>query len=119
MWDIGGQKKLRGLWHHYFRGSSALIYIVDSSDAERFAEASEELHSVLGADEMRGVPCLVFANKQDLPGAQRPLDVAKELGLPGLRDHEWYIQGCCATTGDGLYDGLDWLTGALERKARA
>jgi ADP-ribosylation factor protein 1 len=22
---------------------------------------------------------------------------------------DWYIQACCATTGDGLYEGLDWL----------
>ena len=26
------------------------------------------------------------------------------------------IQACCATTGDGLYDGLDWLTETYKTK---
>src|SRR3546814_5226171 len=34
MWDVGGQTKLRPLWHHYYRGASAVIYVVDSSDRE-------------------------------------------------------------------------------------
>ncbi len=26
---------------------------------------------------------------------------------------QWYIQACCATNGDGLYEGLDWLSATL------
>lgn len=40
MWDVGGQKKIRMLWHHYFRGSHALIFVVDSNDRERFDEGA-------------------------------------------------------------------------------
>ena len=32
------------------------------------AEAREELFGILDSDEMRGVPVVVIANKQDLPG---------------------------------------------------
>lgn len=35
VWDIGGQTKLRSLWHHYYSGSDAVIYVLDSSDEER------------------------------------------------------------------------------------
>ena len=42
--------------------------MVDSSDRERFEESREELHSLLENDEMRNVPLVVLANKQDLPG---------------------------------------------------
>ena len=31
--------------------------------------------------------------------------------LPLLR----YIQATCATTGDGLYEGLDWLSNTLKK----
>ena len=31
-------------------------------------EAREELFGILESDEMRGVPVVVIANKQDLPG---------------------------------------------------
>ena len=46
---------------------TGLIYIVDSNDRERLQEARDELHGILDSDEMRGVPVVVIANKQDLP----------------------------------------------------
>ena len=42
--------------------------MVDSADRERMIEAREELFGILESDEMRGVPVVVIANKQDLPG---------------------------------------------------
>ena len=42
--------------------------MVDSADRERMTEAREELFGILESDEMRGVPVVVIANKQDLPG---------------------------------------------------
>ena len=42
--------------------------MVDSADRERMFEAREELFGILESDEMRGVPVVVVANKQDLPG---------------------------------------------------
>jgi ADP-ribosylation factor protein 1 len=32
VWDIGGQTRLRDLWHHYYNGSDAVIYVLDSAD---------------------------------------------------------------------------------------
>ena len=32
VWDIGGQKKIRPLWRHYYQNTSAVVYVVDSSD---------------------------------------------------------------------------------------
>ena len=39
-----------------------------------------------------------------------PYEIQEQLNLVGIRDRNWYIQPSCATTGDGLYDGLTWLT---------
>lgn len=36
VWDIGGQSKLRELWHHYYSNSDGVIYVLDTSDTERF-----------------------------------------------------------------------------------
>jgi ADP-ribosylation factor 1/2 len=30
-----------------------------------------------------------------------------------MRGRDWYIQGCCAPSGDGLYEGIDWLVTTL------
>lgn len=40
VWDIGGQNKIRKLWRYYYTGVSTVIFVVDSSDADRVAEAS-------------------------------------------------------------------------------
>mmetsp|Transcript_1744 Transcript_1744/g.1191 ORF Transcript_1744/g.1191 Transcript_1744/m.1191 type:complete len:128 (-) Transcript_1744:292-675(-) len=63
VWDIGGQTKLRTLWRHYYTGSQALIFVVDSIDSERLQEASESLHMVLSDEDMKDASVLVFANK--------------------------------------------------------
>eukprot|EP00978_Attheya_sp_CCMP212_P005749 scaffold12860_cov54-Attheya_sp.AAC.10 len=115
VWDIGGQDKIRPLWRHYFQGTQALIYVVDSNDTERIEEACLSLHSVLSADELQDVVVLVFANKQDLPHAMSPSEITEKLALRSLR-REWFIQGCCATTGDGVYEGLDWLSCTVAKK---
>ena len=41
------------------------------------------------------------------------------LGLHALRTRGWYIQSCCATTGDGLYEGLDWLGNSITKRKGA
>ena len=51
-----------------FPSFPGLIFVVDSADRERMVEAREELFGILESDEMRGVPVVVIANKQDLPG---------------------------------------------------
>lgn len=78
--------------------------------------ARDELHRMLNEDELRDSILLVFANKQDLPNAMSAAEMTDKLGLHGLRHRQWYIQACCATTGDGLYEGLDWLSATLQKR---
>jgi len=110
VWDVGGQDKIRPLWRHYFQNTQGLIFVVDSNDRERVTAARDELNRMLSEDELRDAVVLVFANKQDLPQALTVAEVTDKLGLHAVRNRQWYIQACCATTGDGLYEGLDWLT---------
>ena len=105
VWDVGGQDKIRPLWRHYYQNTQGLIFVVDSNDRERAEDAREELHRMLNEPELSSAVLLVFANKQDLPKAMPTAEVAEKLGLHSLRGRVWHIQGTCATTGDGLYEG--------------
>jgi len=123
VWDVGGQDKIRPLWRHYYQNTQGIIFVVDSNDRERIDDTSgadnsakEELHRMLAEDELRDAVVLVFANKQDLPNAMSVNEVTEKLGLNQLRNRKWYIQATCATTGDGLYEGLDWLSTTLKNK---
>ena len=111
VWDMGGQDKIRQLWSHYYEGTQALIFVVDSSDRARLQEAAEELHRLIHEEELKDALLLVFANKQDLPGACNAAEISEQMRLyPPHISKSCYIQSCCATTGDGLYEGLDWLS---------
>uniref|UniRef100_A0A1I8ISZ4 ADP-ribosylation factor 6 n=1 Tax=Macrostomum lignano TaxID=282301 RepID=A0A1I8ISZ4_9PLAT len=108
--DVGGQEKIRPLWRHYYTGTHGLIFVIDSSDRDRIDEARLELHKILEDREMRGAIVLIIANKQDLPDAMRPNEIQDRLSLSHLTDRVWYVQPACATSGEGLYEGLTWLT---------
>jgi len=113
VWDVGGQDKIRPLWRHYYSNTNGLIFVVDSNDRDRIHEAAEELQKMLREDELKDAVLLVFANKQDLPGAMSVSEMTDKLGLHSVGARKWYIQSTCATSGDGLYEGLDWLAGNL------
>lgn len=123
VWDVGGQDKIRPLWRHYFCNTQGVIFVVDSNDRERIdatnsaeASAQEELHRMLSEDELRDAVLLVFANKQDLPNALSVAEITERLKLNAIRNRSWYIQATCATSGDGLYEGLDWLSNTLSKR---
>jgi len=118
VWDVGGQDKIRPLWRHYFQNTQGLIFVVDSNDRERLAEAREELNRMLLEDELRDAILLVFANKQDLPNAMNAAEITEKLNLHALRNRTWYIQAACATSGDGLYEGLEWIANQLKNNRK-
>jgi ADP-ribosylation factor protein 1 len=111
-WDVGGRDKIRPLWRHYYKNTNALIWVVDSNDVERMEATKDEMMRTLKEDELNYIPLLVYCNKQDLPNAMSSLKVAEALELNKFT-RSWFIQGCSATSGDGLYDGLDWLSTAI------
>nr|XP_028560821.1 ADP-ribosylation factor 6-like [Podarcis muralis] len=106
IWEVAGQGLIRGLWRHHHPNTDGLVFMVDSADCTRFEEAKSELEVVLEAKDLQDVPVLLLANKQDLPGAWPPLEVAEKMGLRKLRGHQWHVQGCCAVNGDGIPEAM-------------
>merc|ERR1712154_324342 len=107
VWDIGGQHMIRPLWRHYYHGTEAVIFVVDSNDRARISGNQYDL--------LKDAALLVLANKQDLPNAMSVNEISDKLDLNSLRNRDWYIQSTCATTGDGIYEGLDWLSRTLRK----
>ena len=118
VWDIGGQEKIRRLWGHYYDSNDAILYVVDCADEERVDESAEELHLLLSDERLAGLPLLVLANKQDLPGALGAVEICNRLKLDRATGREWYVQTAVATTGSGLFEGLDWLARKIKPRKR-
>lgn len=118
VWDIGGQRRIRPYWKNYFENTDLLIYVIDSSDRKRFEETGEELTELLEEEKLAGVPVLIFANKQDLLSAAKASDIAKEMNLNSIRDREWQIQACSAVSGEGVKDGVEWMTKTCNKRKK-
>ncbi|KAF7301493.1 Small monomeric GTPase [Mycena indigotica] len=134
VWDLGGQSSIRYVfspppsprlnvpfprpyWRCYFPNTSSIIYVIDSSDHSRLTTSRTELLTMLSEEELKGVPLLVFCNKQDVEGALKPEEISEQLGLAGgEKTRPWSVRGSCATKGEGLEEGLDWLVNAIQKK---
>ncbi|KAG0380874.1 hypothetical protein BGX24_003735 [Mortierella sp. AD032] len=113
MWDIGGQESLRASWKTYYVNTKAVIMVIDSSDKERLHISKTELHTMMESESLKNASLLVFANKQDVKGALSASKISEALALSSLQDRQWSIQACSALTGDGLFEGLDWIASQI------
>lgn len=120
-WDLGGREKMRPLLRHYYDGTDAIVFVVDSSYRDWIDEARDEFHRLMNEKEIGELPVLLLCNKQDLPNAMTPEEIAEEFGLNGKSSEERTIlvQGCSAKTNAGLDEGMNRLADCIvEAKAR-
>eukprot|EP00005_Dracoamoeba_jomungandri_P000879 CAMPEP_0174251876 /NCGR_PEP_ID=MMETSP0439-20130205/1566_1 /TAXON_ID=0 /ORGANISM="Stereomyxa ramosa, Strain Chinc5" /LENGTH=184 /DNA_ID=CAMNT_0015332313 /DNA_START=37 /DNA_END=591 /DNA_ORIENTATION=+ len=119
VWDVGGQSKIRTVWKHYYKSADGIIFVIDSNDRQRLDEAAMELKNMFETSEqLNGAFLLIFANKQDLGGAAKVPEILEALQLDtikGAQNH--YVQPCCATTGEGIHEGFEWIADKLGANA--
>ena len=111
--DLGGQDKIRKMWYHYYPGTDAIVFIVDSADKARFPDAKIELDKLLSNPVLRDIPFLIFANKQDIPEAATTSQVANALNLYNINERPWKIAESIGTSGVGIDEGFLWLSDTL------
>ncbi|XP_052057846.1 uncharacterized protein LOC127698419 [Mytilus californianus] len=115
VWDIPFLEDMIPLWVHYFNNTAGIMYVVDSNDGDRLNEAKDILHRILNFDILKEVPLVVIANKQDLPNAISPSEIANVLNLHEVRDRRWFINGASGTTGNGLNDSMRAMAEAIRK----
>ncbi|CAN8071452.1 unnamed protein product [Agarophyton chilense] len=110
MWDLGGQSRFRTMWERYCRGVSAVVYVVDAADNDRFDTARLELHDILSRTALDGIPVLFLANKSDLPGAVKDIDeIINIFGLKEIENHEISVYSISAKNRVNIDVTLQWL----------
>ncbi len=63
--------------------TQAIIYVVDSCDTDRLSTSRDEFQAILEEEELKDAVILVYANKQDLPGALSEAQVLWRLHVSG------------------------------------
>ncbi|KAG0628368.1 hypothetical protein M758_1G021600 [Ceratodon purpureus] len=114
VYDLGGWTN-QPFWVHYLPGVAGLIFVVDLSDKERIHEARDKLHAVL-SDDASHASLVVFANKQDKPGAMSIPEATAALELHKVERRKYFVQGSSARSGEGLLEGLEWLASAIRQE---
>ena len=95
-----------------FSGTCGVIFVVDVCDAERFPLVRKELHGILLEEELSNAVVLILANKADQQNAVSSEELSKALDLQLLNEsgRKYTVQRSVAITGEGLKDGLVWLS---------
>ena len=117
-WDISGQQVYRKMyWPDYILGSLGLIWVIDSAEPNRFKEAKEELWKyVISNPQVKSVPLLIFASKQDLKNSVSVKKISKTLELKKIKNLDTKIFATSAKTGKNIDKGLDWLRNKIVGK---
>ena len=114
--DMSGQGRYRTLWANYYHATHGVIFVIDSSDKTRFLVAREELQQLLTHPDIasRNIPILFFANKMDIRDALSDVGVSSALALDGIINKSWHICSSNALTGEGVAEGIEWLSSAIK-----
>lgn len=116
-WDLGGAPQMRGLWERYYPDCHGWIFVVDSHDSVRLEEAREAFRQAWNRPELKDLPCLILANKQDHHPQQRSSQEDVAAGAfcgyanTASGDRHARYQAASAVTTEGIRDGIVWLVG--------
>ena len=109
LWDLGGQPRFRSMWERYCRGVNAIVYVVDSADAENIATSKSELHDLLAKPALEGIPTLILGNKNDLSSSIGVDELIERLGLKALANREVCCYSISAKNAVNIDITMDWL----------
>ncbi|GAW05781.1 Arl8a protein [Lentinula edodes] len=103
IWDIAGQPKFRSTWERYCNGVDAIVFVVDSSDREKFNAARFELHQLLSQPSLVGVPLLVLGNKNDLEDHAPIKEIIPAFQLDKISDRPVSCYSCSMKSQHNLH----------------
>eukprot|EP01118_Nematostelium_gracile_P012818 TRINITY_DN4741_c0_g1_i2.p1 TRINITY_DN4741_c0_g1~~TRINITY_DN4741_c0_g1_i2.p1 ORF type:complete len:216 (-),score=46.26 TRINITY_DN4741_c0_g1_i2:58-705(-) len=118
-WDLGGHQKFREVWESYLQDTDILVWLIDSSDHERFEESSNELKKIVTDPKLIYTPIAIIANKQDKEGAIQEEEIIKRFHLHDLPVTNKYQIFLTSFLGDfEQHEGVDkllvWIVSTLQ-----
>ena len=108
----------RPLFRHYYKGTDAVVIVIDSSDIHRLDELyCDVLKPALLAEELATSVFLFLANKKDLPDTIGKEELSTVLNLKCVK-HTWSKLFCLYSRHSLSRLRLSRITAYLEEKIR-
>lgn len=118
VWDVGSHGAFERLHRPYFKGTEALVFVIDSTSADRLPTAREELRAMLVEEELAEAVILILANDKGRVGLSQE-KLAEHLTVADLAKRRfWAVLPCNATDGKGIDDALQWILDHLPAPTR-
>ncbi|OHT02248.1 ADP-ribosylation factor 2 [Tritrichomonas foetus] len=113
-WDVNGGIGIAPLWHHYYQDQkvAAIIYVFNGSNSQKEMNELEipTFHQFLLDPKVGSWPILIYKNKSDVHNYFAQEEFFEMINCDALRKKNYHIQQCSALTGEGIFEGLDWLS---------
>ena len=103
---IDEASKMSGLIRHYYENSDGIVLVVDCTDEDSWKEAKGYLNQLLSKKELKGLPLLIFAHKQDLPNAFSVEVLESEIEIT---DRTFHCQPSTIKKRRTILQGFEWL----------
>jgi small GTP-binding protein len=118
VWDAPGQKFFRDKWGKGLDSANMMVFVLDTADNNRFAEAKEELYNVINNMDTLNVPLIFCFHKADLVEHDVNFkDAMVFFGIDSIMDRKVYTLVTSVRTEKGLQRLKDLLV-ELVQKAR-
>jgi len=105
--DLGGQIDFRPGWSLHLKSAGIVIWVIDASDNERFAEATNEFNKSIKFIPLTSL-IVVLANKQDLDNAVEEDTIIKLFELENLQN-KWKLFSTSSITTEGIKPAFTWI----------
>ena len=121
-WDLGGHEAVRHIWEDYLCEASAVVFLIDVNDNERFEEARDELDALISEGVISGVPLAILLNKSDMISQWTTMKemtekVAVEIDFAELKrmhgEDKIRMWGISVLKGEGYQDAFRWIASFL------
>ena len=115
LWDVGGQTSLQGLWGDFVPQAHAIIFMIDSTDPDRFKETIRVLSELLPS--IQDTPLLVLANKVDVENCTPITLLQREFNpiASKLEASDTKVLPVSALKGTGVEEALEWICYRVKR----
>ncbi|KAF9906086.1 hypothetical protein EC991_000953 [Linnemannia zychae] len=123
IWDQSGASGNVRFWNQLLDEDRVpVIFVIDSTKPRGLDEVKRALSLTYRfnlKESTRFGVLLVICNKQDLHNAMLVEEIRDRLGLNEIWQwgRRWHICGVSAMTGEGLWEGIEWLETQLTRAA--
>ena len=116
-WDAPGQQNLRSRWGRGLLDAKILVFILDTSDSERFEEAKEELNKILDNIDARGIALIFCFHKMDLQESKDNYTKARDIfRLQKVGEREVYRYQTTVHEEGGVKEVKDKLVEIIEKE---